>query len=214
MSEADPRKSRYPKPPFPGDQQQPSPGLSSRRWTPAPDHGETSYVGKGLLDGQGGADHRRVIPGSGGRWRSLMRGKGRTSRSRICRSSKVDAEETQSWIEKAGRRALLLPGDHPATRRIASAMVERVVSGVGPDRRFGEQCGGSVRSIRTLDDVTAEQDDRHVVPDQCVRDVCILAQAAVRHMKPGASIINTTSQQAKVALKSMLIYAATKGAIV
>ena len=40
-----------------------------------------------------------------------------------------------------------------------------------------------------------------------------LAQAAVPHMKPGAAIVNTTSVQAKVAGPSMLIYAATKGAI-
>ena len=40
-----------------------------------------------------------------------------------------------------------------------------------------------------------------------------LAQAAVPHMKPGGAIVNSTSVQAKVADPSMLIYAATKGAI-
>ena len=42
----DPRAAG-PRPPFPGDQQQARPGLTSRM-RPAPDHGETSYVGKGL----------------------------------------------------------------------------------------------------------------------------------------------------------------------
>ena len=41
----DPRVSQQP---IPGDQQQPAPGLTSKM-TPAPDHGEDSYVGKGLL---------------------------------------------------------------------------------------------------------------------------------------------------------------------
>jgi len=40
-----------------------------------------------------------------------------------------------------------------------------------------------------------------------------IAQAAVPHMKLGASIVNTTSVQAKVATESMLVYATTKGAI-
>ncbi|WP_256366989.1 SDR family oxidoreductase [Acidisphaera sp. L21] len=40
-----------------------------------------------------------------------------------------------------------------------------------------------------------------------------MVQAAARHMKPGASIINTTSVQAKVAGKGMIVYAATNGAI-
>ncbi len=41
---------RAPQQPIPGDQQQPAPGLTSKM-TPAPDHGEDSYVGKGLLTG-------------------------------------------------------------------------------------------------------------------------------------------------------------------
>ncbi|RZL18344.1 MAG: SDR family oxidoreductase, partial [Sphingomonas sp.] len=40
-----------------------------------------------------------------------------------------------------------------------------------------------------------------------------LAKAAAPHMKPGSAIVNTTSEQAKVATKSMIVYAATKGAI-
>ena len=43
----DPRTAQ-PRPGFPGDQQQPAPGLTSKV-TPRPDHGEDSYVGKGLL---------------------------------------------------------------------------------------------------------------------------------------------------------------------
>jgi NAD(P)-dependent dehydrogenase (short-subunit alcohol dehydrogenase family) len=40
-----------------------------------------------------------------------------------------------------------------------------------------------------------------------------LAKAAAPHMKPGSAIVNTTSEQAKVAAKNMIVYAATKGAI-
>lgn len=40
-----------------------------------------------------------------------------------------------------------------------------------------------------------------------------LAEAAAPHMKPGSAIVNTTSEQAKVASKGMIVYAATKGAV-
>lgn len=40
-----------------------------------------------------------------------------------------------------------------------------------------------------------------------------LAKAAAPHLKPGAAIVNTTSEQAKVASKSMVVYAAAKGAV-
>jgi NAD(P)-dependent dehydrogenase (short-subunit alcohol dehydrogenase family) len=40
-----------------------------------------------------------------------------------------------------------------------------------------------------------------------------LAKAAAPHMTPGSAIVNTTSEQAKIAAKNMIVYAATKGAI-
>lgn len=46
----DPREAG-PRPPDPGKQRQPRPGLTSKM-TPLPDHGEASYVGKGLLAGK------------------------------------------------------------------------------------------------------------------------------------------------------------------
>ncbi len=104
----DPREAG-PRPPFPGDQQQERPGLTSKM-TPRPDHGEESYVGKGLLAGQAalitGGDS-----GIGGRWRSPMPARAPTWRSPISTSSKGMPRTTKAWVEKAGRRCLLLPGD-------------------------------------------------------------------------------------------------------
>ena len=62
-----------------------------------------------------------------------------------------------------------------------------------------------------LDDVTAEDVEGAFRTN--VFAMIYLARAAVPHMRPGGAIVNSTSQQAKVATKTMLIYAATKGAI-
>ena len=64
---------------------------------------------------------------------------------------------------------------------------------------------------KELSDVTGEQIDTAFRTN--VFAMYYLCMAAVPHMKPGATIVNTTSVQAKVASKTMLVYAATKGAI-
>ncbi len=202
----DPRRL-YPTPPFPGDQQQASPGLSSKM-DPAPDHGETSYVGKGLLAGKVAL----ITGGDSGIGRAVAIAYAREGADVAISYLPVeqgDAEETQRWITQAGRRALLLPGDIQDEAH-CHAMVKRVAAELGRIDILVNNAAAQFVN-KTLDDVTAADIDTSFRTN--VFAMYYLAQAAVRHMQPGASIINTTSQQAKVGMKSMLIYAATKGAI-
>ena len=112
-------------------------------------------------------------------------------------------------MEKAGRRCLLLPGD---TRDPAwcKTLVDKTVEAFG--------------RLDVLVNNAAAQTTNETLADITVPDVegafranvfapIWLAQAAVVHMKPGAAIINTTSVQAKVASKEMIVYSATEGAI-
>ena len=121
----------------------------------------------------------------------------------------ADADGTQRWVEKAGRRCLLLPGDirDPAW---CQALVDKTVEAFG--------------RLDVLVNNAAAQTTNEDLADIAVADVegafranvfaaIWLVQAAATHMKPGGSIINTTSVQAKVAAKGMIVYAATKGAI-
>lgn len=175
---------------------------------PAPDHGEESYVGKGLLTGKVAL----ITGGDSGIGRAVAIAYAREGADVAISYLPVeqgDAEETQRWVEKAGRRALLVPGDIQDEAH-CHAMVERVVAELGGIDVLVNNAAAQFVN-KTLDDVTAADIDTSFRTN--VFAMYYLAQAAVRHMKPGASIINTTSQQAKVAMKSMLIYAATKGAI-
>ena len=200
----DPRANKQP---FPGDQQQPAPGLTSRM-TPAPDHGEDSYVGKGLL-----TDRVALITGGdSGIGRAVAIAYAREGADVALSYLPVeqsDAEDTARWIEHAGRRALLLPGDIQDEAH-CHAMIERTVAAFGRLDILVNNAAHQTTN-EALSDVTAEQIDTAFRTN--VFAMLYLTQAAVPHMRPGSAIVNSTSVQAKTAAKSMLVYAATKGAI-
>ncbi len=202
----DPRTSE-PQPPFPGEQQQPRPGLSSKM-TPAPDHGEDSYVGKGLLEG-----HAALITGGdSGIGRAVAIAYAREGADvalSYLAEEQGDAEETAHWVRQAGRRALLLPGDLRDEAHCRD-LVARTAREFGRLDVLVNNAAAQVVN-EGLDDITAADLEGSFRAN--VFAMYYLAQAAVPHMKPGAAIINTTSQQAKVASETMLIYSATKGAI-
>lgn len=202
----DPREAG-PRPPFPGDQQQARPGLTGTM-RPAPDHGETSYVGKGLL-----TDRVALITGGdSGIGRAVAIAYAREGADVAISYLPVeqpDAEETARWVEAAGRRALLLPGDLRDEGHCRD-LVARTVAAFGRlDILVNNAAAQTVND--GLDDVTAA--DLEGAFRANVFAMVYLCRAAVPHMKPGSAIVNSTSQQAKVADRTMLIYAATKGAI-
>jgi NAD(P)-dependent dehydrogenase (short-subunit alcohol dehydrogenase family) len=202
----DPRTSQ-PQPGFPGDQQQPAPGLTSKI-TPSPDHGEQSYVGKGLLAGRVAL----ITGGDSGIGRAVAIAYAREGADiaiSYLPEEQSDAEDTAGWIVKAGRRAVLLPGDIQSEPH-CHAIVAETVAQLGRLDILVNNAAAQVVN-KELSDVTAEHLDRSFRTN--VFAMYYLCQAAVLHMKPGAAIVNTTSEQAKIAEKTMLVYAATKGAI-
>ncbi|KAB7784042.1 SDR family oxidoreductase [Methylorubrum populi] len=202
----DPREAGA-RPPFPGKQQQERPGLTSLM-TPAPDHGETSYVGKGLLTDRVAL----VTGGDSGIGRAVAIAYAREGADVAISYLPVeqsDAEETARWVEKAGRRVLLLPGDLREESHCRE-LVARTVAELGRiDILVNNAAAQTVNE--GLDDVTATDLEGSFRAN--VFAMYYLTQAAVPHMKPGSAIVNSTSQQAKIADSTMLIYAATKGAI-
>jgi len=192
---------------FPDEPHQPRPGLETAMRT-KPDHGEESYVGKGLLKGLG----TLITGGDSGIGRAVAIAYAREGADvaiSYLEAEQADAEETRRWVEGAGRRCLLLPGDI-RDPEWCKALVARTVEAFG--------------RLDVLVNNAAAQTTNEGLDDILVADVegafranvfaqIWLTQAAAPHMKPGASIINTTSVQAKVAGKGMIVYAATKGAI-
>ena len=120
-----------------------------------------------------------------------------------------DARETARWVEQAGRRAVLMPGDvsDPAHCR---ALVDRAV------REFGKldvlvNNAAHQMTFKSLDEISEEEWDKTFRTN--IYSMFYLSKAAVKHMKPGSAIVNTTSINAKTPNPTLLAYATTKGAI-
>jgi NAD(P)-dependent dehydrogenase (short-subunit alcohol dehydrogenase family) len=120
-----------------------------------------------------------------------------------------DAEETKRWVEKEGRRCLLIAGDVKDSAFCKQA-VERAVKEFGHldilvnNAAFQEHAN-------SLEDVTDERLEETFRTN--IFGYFYMARAAVPHMKEGASIINTTSVVSLLGSAKLLDYSATKGAI-
>lgn len=198
-------QKQYPKPPFP-EQQQPYPGLASRM-DPVPDHGEDSYVGRARLTGK-----RALITGgdSGiGRAVAIAFAREGADVAISYLSEDEDAEDVRRVIEGEGRTCLLLPGDiaDPAHCR---SLVARTVDALGGlDVLVNNAAHQSY--FESLEDIPDEEWETTMAVN--ISAMFYLTKAAVPHMPPGSSIINTASKQADEPSPELLDYAVTKGAI-
>ncbi|WP_277982692.1 SDR family oxidoreductase [Sphingomonas faeni] len=176
--------------------------------TTKPDHGEESYVGKGLLRGKVAL----ITGGDSGIGKAIAIAYAREGADIAISYLAVeqeDAEDTRAWVEKEGRRCVLLPGDI-RDRDHCVTLVERTVSDLGGIDILVNNAAAQTMN-EDLDSI--DDDEMQGAFSANVFAMIRLAKAAAPHMKPGSAIVNTTSEQAEVATKSMIVYAATKGAI-
>ena len=200
----DPRTA-YPQPPFPTPKQS-MPG-ETRQMEPKPDHGEESYKGSGRLAGKAAL----ITGGDSGIGRAVAIAYAREGADVLISylDEHEDAKETARWVEKAGKRAILVPGD-VGQESHCTALVERMV------REFGRidvlvNNAAFQASHESIEEISAEEWDHTFRTN--LYAYFYLAKAAVKHMKPGGSIIATSSVNAKHPSPQLLAYATTKGAI-
>lgn len=122
----------------------------------------------------------------------------------------VDAEETKAAIEETGRTCLLIPGD-VRDREFCRDVVEQTVKKFGKLDILVSNAAWQNRK-ETIDKITEEEWDRTFKTN--VDAYFFLSQAALKYMKPGSSIIATSSETAIVGAESLLDYSSTKGAII
>jgi len=196
---------KYPKPPF-KRQSQPWPGLA-KDMQPPPDHGETSYKGSGRLVGR-----RALITGGDS-------GMGRAAAIAYARegadvainyfpSEEPDARDVIALIEKAGRKGLALPGDL-RDEAFCKKLVADAVAGLG-GLDIVVCNAGRQQARESLLDLTSEDFDATMKTN--IYAPFWIIKAALPHLKPGACIIGTTSEQAYDPSPDLYDYAQTKAA--
>jgi len=201
-----PQDIRHPSPPFP-EQQQSWPALACRM-DPPPDHGEASYVGAGRLAGR----KALITGGDSGIGRAVaiaFAREGADVAINYLPQEEEDAKAVVALVEKAGRRAVALPGD------LRDAAFCRRLVADAVDRLGGLDILVNNAARQASFDSIADIPDEHF--DDVLRTnvyaLFHVTKAALPHLKRGAAIVNTSSVQAFDPSKELLDYAATKAAI-
>ena len=120
-----------------------------------------------------------------------------------------DAEKSKQIVEGEGRRAILVPGDL-GDPKFAAQAVQKVVDTFGRLDILVNNAGEQ-HADKDIKDISDEQLRRTFQTN--IFAFFYLVQAALPHLKQGASIINCTSVVSFKGSEDLLDYSATKGAI-
>lgn len=191
----------------PPEQHQPEPGLD-RELKPKADHGEESYRGSGRLTGR-----RALVTGGdsgiGAAAAIAFAREGADVAISYLPQEEPDAQQVIELIRAAGQKALALPGDLKDPTYCRS-LVERTIEEFGGLDILVNN-GGKQVTQDSITDISDEQFDHTMKTN--VYAMFWITKAAVPHMEPGSTIINTTSIQAYQPSPTLVDYATTKAAI-
>lgn len=191
----------------PPKQDQPEPGLD-KELVPHTDRGEDTYRGTGRLQGR-----KALITGSdsgiGAAVAIAFAREGADVALSYLPEEEEDAKVVARVIEEAGQKAVQLPGDLTDSNTCRE-LVKNAVEGLGGLDILVNNAGRQI-AVEKLEDLSDEQFDKTFKTN--IYAFFWITKAALPHLQPGSSIINTTSIQAYQPSPTLIDYAATKGAI-
>ncbi|RBY78993.1 NAD(P)-dependent dehydrogenase [Geodermatophilus sp. TF02-6] len=199
--------TQYPGPTEEMAQTQEGPGLE-QDMPIKPDAGEETYRGTGRLTGR-----KAIVTGADS-------GIGRATAIAFAREGadvvlnylpeeEADAQEVVTLVEKAGRKAVTVPGDLK-DEAFCQQLVQTAVDELGGVDILAN-IAGRQQFVEDIADLSTEQ-----FVDTYTTNVFAmfwLCKAAIAHMPPGSTIINTASKESYQPSPILLDYASTKWAI-
>jgi NAD(P)-dependent dehydrogenase (short-subunit alcohol dehydrogenase family) len=201
------KKTNPPKPVRPPQGQKQRPGIESEM-QPRPQAERPDYQGSGKLQ-----DKVALITGgdSGiGRAVAILFAKEGAHVAISYLMEHQDAEETKKQVEEEGRECLTFAGDI-GYERTCDQMIRKTVDHFG---RLDVVVNNAAEQHpqEDIEKISSEQLERTFRTNIFAQ--FFVVKAALRHLKEGAAIINTTSVTAYRGSAQLLDYSATKGAIV
>src|ERR1041384_5094111 len=174
---------------------------------PRPDHGEKSYKGSGRLMGR----KALITGGDSGMGRAAAIAYAREGADVAINyfpSEEPDAKEVIELIKAEGRKAVALPGDL-REEGFCKKMVDDAVSGLGGLDIL--VCNAARQQTRaSILDISSEDFDATMKTN--IYAPFWIIKAALPHLRPGAVIISTASEQAYDPSPDLYDYAQTKAA--
>lgn len=191
-------------PPQHQDQQ---PGIESEM-TPKPKADDPQYRGSGKLQGKvaliTGAD-------SGiGRAVAIAFAKEGADVGIMYLNEHDDAKETKRLVEEQGRRAVAIAGDI-GDETFCQQAVQQAVGEFGKLDILVNNAAEQ-HPQESIENITAQQLERTFRTN--IFSMFFMTKAALKHLKEGSTIVNTTSVTAYKGNQQLIDYSSTKGAIV
>jgi hypothetical protein len=195
------------KPSFPPQHQEHQPG-SEAAMAPRPQAEMKDYKGSGKLKGKVAL----VTGGDSGIGRAVAIGFAKEGANVAIAylDEHEDAKETQRHVEAEGRECILLAGD-VGDAGFCSKLVDTVISSFGKLDILVNNAAVQFPQ-KSVEDINEEQLLKTFRTN--IFSMFFTVKAALRHLQPGARIINSTSVTAYRGSPHLLDYSATKGAIV